>query len=285
MSAKKAQRKSGNALKVAIWAIVGVVIVVLFLVLVKAVSGGGNSTATTGSSPAPAALVKQVTTLPASLFATVGQGSVTTFPKKVQAPALTSNGKPLIVYIGAEYCPYCAAERWPMVIALSRFGSWQNLQLTHSSTTDVYANTRTFSFHGATFSGDNLALNTVEMQSNVAGGDGGYTTLETPTATETALLNTYDVPPYTSSQGGIPFIDFGGQYISSGASYNPGVLAGKTQQQIADALSDPTSQISQSVIGAANVLTAVMCSLTDNQPGNVCSTSTIQMLQAKINAA
>ncbi len=32
-------------------------------------------------------------------------------------PALTSGGKPQIVYMGAEYCPYCAAERWAMVVA------------------------------------------------------------------------------------------------------------------------------------------------------------------------
>ena len=184
MSAKKTPAMQGSALKIAIWAIVIVVIVGLFIILAKAVSGGGSSS--TGDSAAPAALVKQVTSLPPSLFAAVGQGSVTTFPKPVQTPALTAGGKPLIVYMGSEYCPYCAAERWPMVIALSRFGSWQNLQLTHSSTTDIYANTQTFSFHGATFTGDLLALNTVEMQSNVAGGDGGYTTLETPTAAEQA---------------------------------------------------------------------------------------------------
>ena len=36
--------------------------------------------------------------------------------------ALTSNGKPEMLYIGAEFCPYCAASRWSMALALSRFG-------------------------------------------------------------------------------------------------------------------------------------------------------------------
>jgi hypothetical protein len=32
-----------------------------------------------------------------------------------------------MLYIGAEYCPYCAAERWPLVMALSKFGTFSNL--------------------------------------------------------------------------------------------------------------------------------------------------------------
>ena len=283
MNAKKSVKRGSSAIKIAIWAVVIVVAIVLFIILVKAVSGGGSSTST-GESAAPAKLVSQVTSLPQSLFLAVGQGSVTTLPKAVQTPALTSNGKPLIVYMGAEYCPYCAAERWPMVIALSHFGTWSGLQLTHSSTTDVFAGTQTFSFHGASLTADLLALQTVEMQSNVASGS-GYATLETPTAAQQALLTKYDTPPYTSSQGGIPFIDFGGSYISSGASYDPGVLAGKSQQQIADTLSDPSSPITQGIIGASNVITATICSLTHNQPGNVCANSMISSIQAKVNGS
>ena len=53
-------------------------------------------------------------------------------PTKVTGSALTFDGKPGIFYYGAEYCPYCAAERWPVVVALSRFGTWSNLQQTIS---------------------------------------------------------------------------------------------------------------------------------------------------------
>jgi len=34
-----------------------------------------------------------------------------------------------VVYIGAEYCPYCAVERWPLIVALNRFGTLTNLGL------------------------------------------------------------------------------------------------------------------------------------------------------------
>ena len=72
-------------------------------------------------------------------------------PASSPGRTLTSDGKPRIVYLGAEYCPYCATERWAMVNALSRFGTFKNLKITTSSATDVDANTPTFSFYGSTF--------------------------------------------------------------------------------------------------------------------------------------
>jgi hypothetical protein len=32
-------------------------------------------------------------------------------------------GHPLTVFVGAQYCPYCASMRWPLVEALNRFGT------------------------------------------------------------------------------------------------------------------------------------------------------------------
>jgi thiol-disulfide isomerase/thioredoxin len=78
-------------------------------------------------------------------------------PKRISGQAvLNDNGKPLIVYIGAEYCPYCAAERWAAVIALSRFGTFTGLGQTHSSSSDVYPDTATLSFHGAVYASQYL---------------------------------------------------------------------------------------------------------------------------------
>ncbi len=41
--------------------------------------------------------------------------------------------------MGAEYCPFCAAQRWAMVNAFSRFGTFTGLTTTHSSSTDTDA--------------------------------------------------------------------------------------------------------------------------------------------------
>ncbi len=56
---------------------------------------------------------------------------------------LVKDGKPEVLYIGA-YCPFCAAERWAAIVALSRFGTFSVLRTVHSSSTDVDASTPAF---------------------------------------------------------------------------------------------------------------------------------------------
>ncbi len=265
------------------WVVAAILVVIAFIVLAKLVSNNGGSTGSTGNSLAPASVVSKVTSLEPSIFAKVGQGTATNPPKAISAPALTQNGKPQIVYVGAEYCPYCATERWPMVIALSRFGTFSNLQATHSSSTDVYPNTQTFSFHGTGYTSPYFVFTGVETNSNQPQGT-GYAPLDALTSAQQSLLNTYDAPPYVSasSSGAIPFIDFGGKYIISGSTYKPDVLQGKSLDQIASALSDTNSDISKGAIGSANMITATICKLTNNQPSNVCGTSVIQGIEQQL---
>jgi hypothetical protein len=262
-----------------------VVVVIIFLVLARVVSGGGGGTTATGTTPASASLLNKLTSIPEHVFASVGKGSVKTMPQPLNAPALTADGKPTIVYLGAEYCPYCAAERWGMVIALSRFGSFSNLQTTHSSSTDVFPSTATFSFHGANYTSKYLVFNGVETMSNVAQGS-SYAPLDTPTADEEALVTKYDAAPYvpSASAGSIPFVDFDGKFLISGASYDPGLLQGKTANQIASNLTNPNDSATKGVIGTANVITAMICTLTNNQPSNVCASSTIKGLQQTLSS-
>ena len=253
--------------------IIAVVVVLIGAALVAALVGG-RSSGGAGGGKASATLVKQVTSVPANVFRSVGAGTATAAPKPITAPALTLDGKPHVLYMGAEYCPYCATERWAMVVALSRFGTFSNLATTHSSTTDVFPDTQTFSFHGTTYTSRWLAFTGVEMQSNVRSGD-GYKTLDVPTAEQRAVFGTYDQAPYIGSNpaanNGIPFIDIGGKYVVSGVTYDPAVLQGKSLDEIAQALHDGTSAIARGAIGAANGLTAAICKITNGQPTSVCS--------------
>ena len=41
-----------------------------------------------------------------------------------RAANLMHDGKREILYVGANYCPYWAAERWAMVMELSQFGTF-----------------------------------------------------------------------------------------------------------------------------------------------------------------
>ena len=281
---QRAQRRT--RLLIASGAIVVVVAVVLALVLTHQGSGGQASGS---ASPGPtgtelASLTAQVTTVPAAVLDQVGSGQATSAPSAITGAPLTSGGKPEMLYIGAEYCPYCAAERWSMIVALSRFGTFTGLATTHSAarsgagTAEPYPNTATWTFANASFTSSYLTFTSVEEFTNIPDpSTGGYTTLQTPTAQQQALLEKYDA----ANNGAIPFIDFGNKYMSVGASYDPGVLQGLTWSQIAADLHDPSTKVAKSVLGAANYITATLCKLTGNKPAAAC-TAAVQALQARI---
>ena len=268
-----------------------IIAVVLAFVVVKLNSKSGTTASGVSNGPTGAALssvVTDTTSVPASTLDQVGAGSgVSALPVAIKGGSpLTSGGKPEVLYIGAEYCPFCAAERWAMVVALSRFGTFSGLSTVHSGNNsgEPYPNTPTWTFLHATYTSKYLTFSPVEMETNIpTSGGQGYTTLQTPTSAQQALLTKYDAPPYVPSadNGAIPFIDFGNKYMISGASYSPQVLQGKSWSQIATALKDPTSPIAKAVDGAANYLTATICKLTGNQPATAC-TPVVKQLEAKL---
>jgi hypothetical protein len=167
-----------------------------------------------------------------------------------------------------------------LVIALSQFGTFTNLRVTTSSSTDADPNTHTFSFYGATYSSQYLDFVPVEIATR-----NQSQTLQTPTIAEQALLTTYDVKPYSTQVGGIPFLDLGNQYIVSGSAVNPASLAGMDWQQIAQTLSEPTNLVAQEIIGDANYLTAGICKMTGDQPSSVCSGATISALESQLGSS
>jgi hypothetical protein len=263
-----------------------VLVLVAVLVIVRVVGGAGTPSASgSPSGLAPTSVVQAVTTVPGSVLDTIGIGSVSNPPAAIAAgqPALTSNGKPLVVYLGAEYCPFCAAQRWAVVVALSRFGTFTGLGTTHSASADVYPDTATLSFHGATYTSAYLEFQGVEMQSNQRSGN-TYAVLDAPTAAQQQIMQRYNAPPFVSADaaGAIPFIDFGNRYLVSGASYSPQLLAGLSGDQIAGALKDPASPVAKAVDGSANAITAVLCKLTGGQPGQVCTGPAVTAFQDKL---
>ena len=230
-----------------------------------------------GVQPADPSVVGALTGIPQSTFDAVGSGSASNAPKPIAGgAALTSQGKPEMLYVGAEYCPYCAAERWAMITALSRFGSFANLHTTRSAASDIYGNTATFTFYQSTYTSQYVTLAAVEQYTNQPSGTGGYTSLERLSSEQQSLVGKYDNPPYTASAGAIPFVDFGGKYVLSGATYNPGVLGGMDWQQIATQLTRPASAQAEGIIGSANLLTAAICQVTGQQPANVCQSQGVQ---------
>jgi hypothetical protein len=269
------------------WAIAAAPAFVVLLLIIKVATPGpgGGSTAVANSGPLSA--TTQAGLAPgASTLDTAGRGQNVTFPRKVDGqPALTQDNKPKVLYVGAEYCPFCASQRWPLTIALSRFGTFTGLTNTHSGSQDVFPNTPTVSFHGATYTSQFLVFNGVELNTNQRQGN-GYAPLDTLTPDQAQLVNTYDAPPYTDQAGAVPFVDFGNQFLQTGASYSPQLLAGLTQDQVASAiLNDPSGQVAQAILGAANAFTGILCKLTGGQPGDVCTSAAAKAYQKEVGGA
>jgi hypothetical protein len=281
---RKPSRLSGTLMA---WSAVGLVVVVIaVLVIVKVTSSGTTNTSYTPVTAAPASVVHDVTTIPLSVYNKIGINSPTVpvSPPHITTgnPPLTLNGNtPAMLYYGAEYCPYCAAERWAMTAALSRFGTWSNLKITASSHTDVDAATHTFSYHGASLTSPYIHFTGIEQYTNVPSGN-GYTNLQNPTKAEAAILQKYSSSTYTgagaSSSGGIsfPFVDINNLAIISGASYDPAILAGQDWSEIAGNLTDTTNPATQAIIATANYMSAAICASTKGAPSTVCNSSGVQ---------
>jgi Domain of unknown function (DUF929) len=241
---------------------------------------GTSSTDDAGTTTLSPAVLAALS-VPASTLDAVGSPGSDALPSRTGGNAAigrASDGKPLITYVGAEYCPYCAAERWAMAVALSRFGTFSGLSGTHSSSSDVYPDTQTLSFYGSSYSSPYVDFQPVEEATNQEV-DGSYPTLQTPTAAQSTLLSTYD------QQGSIPFVDIADRYLITGASYSPQVLQGLSQSQIAAQLGDPSSPVAQAIDGTANDITAAICSVTGNQPSSVCDSPAIAAIAKTLGAS
>jgi hypothetical protein len=257
---------------------VGVVVIVLIvIVLVNQVGGSVNATQNT---PLSATVASAVLHPNPSVIQSVGSGSQP--GEMVRLPGNTvlrdSSGKPMVVYVGAEYCPFCAAERWSMVYWLSQFGTFKGLSEIRSSSTDVYPNTSSFTFYRSSYTSSSVDFSGFEIL------DRNSNKLMTASALAQSLFTKYDTPPYTTQAAGFPFIDIGGLYVLYSTSYTPNLLANLTWDQIAAKLSNPNDPVTKAIVGNANIMTAATCIATGDVPASVCSSSTIQAIEPALKA-
>jgi thiol-disulfide isomerase/thioredoxin len=245
-----------------------VVVLALVLVVIRPGQSAAPAAAAPGTAAQAAAVTGAVASVPAATFDSVGAGSATGLTATSGQPLLTSDGKPEVLYMGGEFCPYCAAERWALTTALSRFGTFSGLSLIHSSPTDVYPSTPTLSFYKSSYTSKYVAFTPVEWlgEADDANSQFGHVLLQNPTAAEAALFTKY-------GNGSIPFVDIGNQYLLPEAQYLPSALSGMSWSQVAAALRTPSSPVAKDIDGAANIITASVCKMTNGQPGAVCSSA------------
>ncbi len=257
-----------------------VILIVVGLVVIKSLNHSAPVKVNSAAS-ANSAVANEITAVPASVLDKVGAGpSGSVAPlKPISGAPLTVGGKPEVLYMGAEYCPYCAAERWSIVVALSRFGTFSNLHFIHSTPNDIYSNTSTLTFYKSGYTSKYISFVPVEMQTVTR------TPLQNPTQAQAALLNKY-------TSGSFPFVDIAGKYAVEGTQYLPSVLGslqaespthfGLTWAQIGTDLQNPSSPVAQAIIGSANHITAAICKVTNGQPGNVCKSTSVTSVGGSI---
>jgi hypothetical protein len=246
----------------------GSVAIVLVLVVVLVVVRLTRPPAHAGPAAADAVVAREVTSVPPATFSAVGAGTATGLKATSGQPALMRNGKPEVLYMGGEFCPFCAAERWAIAAALGRFGTLSGLTFIRSSPTDTDANTPTLSFVKARYTSKYLSFVPVEWYGEAVDSATpfGHVYLQHPTPQETALFAKY-------AGGSVPFVDIANQYLVPQAQYLPSALAGLTWAQVAAAMHDPSSAVGRDIDGAANKLTKAICQVTHGQPGSVCSSA------------
>jgi len=243
-------------------------------------------------------ILDAVSTVPATVFDRIGTtvpGVVLAQPRMVAGqPTLTSHGRPEVLFIGAEYCPFCAAERWALVVALSRFGRFTVLGEATSAPLSVFPSTATFSFVGARYSSRYLAFTGVERYSAQVGADGKFTRIARLTSSQAALLAANPPAVSSSAIGAGPFVDIAGIMVATTSGFSPALLAGQSQAQIAGEVATPpvdgeepataVPPTGAAIIASANQLTVGLCAATGQRPMSVCRSKAVRDASQSLGA-
>jgi hypothetical protein len=244
--------------------------VVLIVVLVITQQGKVKNNPSGDRTSASQTIVNAVTGVSPATFNEVGQGSANLDAvKSVADTPLTDNGKPEVFGVFAEFCPYCAAERWSLINALSRFGTFSGLKQIRSATGD--GNLATFSFYQSSYTSKYLSFVPVENA------DRNSARLEALSKAQQAIFSKYT--------NGYPFIDYGGKYVQTQVGFSDQDLSGLNWTQITDDLKDPSSTIARDILGEANIDTALICKLTNGQPGSVCNATGLDAISLPTSSA
>jgi hypothetical protein len=231
-----------------------------------------------------AAVRKEVATVPPSVFDTVGidAGTPLTSPVVLSGqPPLTVGHRSEVLFVGAEFSPFSAAERWALIVALSRFGTFGSVSDMQSAADTVFPSVQTFSFVGYRYSSPLVVLAATEEYSAEPGVTGAYAHLGTPTPAEQAVIDRYvplalpagsEPPPV----GPFPFVDIGNRLVTATSGFSPAVLVGRARGKVAGELQEPDQPATMAIVAAANELTAGICATTGERPAAVCRSKGVE---------
>ncbi len=245
-----------------------VVVVVVALVVAKAAGGGSGGAP---REPLPAADAAKLQNVPLTTLLAAGAKQSVVWPGGISDPPLTAGGKPDMLYIGAEFCPICATQRWPMTVALSHFGTFTNLQQTHSAVSD--GNIPTVSYYGSTFTSPYLTFTPVETTTNQPSGT-YYKPLQTPTPAQQQLWAQHS----PNGQESFPFIYIGGKWLLQTSQFPDTLLEGKSFNQVLNSVGNNSTSVGASIDASAAVLIQKICTITGERPAATCAASKVAPL-------
>lgn len=184
---------------------------------------------------------------------------------RVGAP-LYQGGKPEVLFIGAQYCPHCAGQRWVIVKALDQFGTFSHL--TSSANDD--GTIPTFDLYHAGYTSRYVSFVHRDLE------DRNHQTLESLSPDEQTLFSRYD------PQGGIPLVLVGG-YALLGDGYDLSVVQGKSfstvEQDLQRGASDP---LVPAINAEANSITAFVCHADGMHPHSVCTRPAVRSIVSQL---
>jgi thiol-disulfide isomerase/thioredoxin len=262
------------------YAAIGIIIaiVVISVALIQATSGGANPALDNEAVPQQTLSTLYGIANNYQMANLIGVGAAGNPPLKTgDTTVLKVNGKPAVIYVGADYCPYCAATRWALILALDRFGNFSSLHYMTSSSSDFAHNTATFTFFNSSYSSPYITFESVEELTNVY----PYKVLQVPNQLENSTFDAFDLnfsALPADERGGIPFIDFGNITVQDGAEYDPLLINKYSWDTIIGYLKNENSTVAQSIIGNANEFTVQICKAINNS-ASVCKQQFVKNLE------
>ena len=212
-----------------------VVAIVLLGALVLVRDNSGTDGLVDGRDLQPGARPRSssVAAVPASVFDTVGvdlarqsRSRPRGRPERRDPPLwqATVNGgppEPVVFFYGAEFAPYAAAERWPLVLALSRFGTFTPARGRCSRARPRPSPTCPPSPSGTSRTRALLVLESVERYSSLNPTGARYSASRGPTPGRPRRSPSYGTGPTTFA-----LLDVANRWVLDGAAFTPGVWPG-----------------------------------------------------------
>jgi len=190
---------------------------------------------------------------------------------EISKEPMRRSGKLFVLFVGAEHCPFCAAERWAIVRALQKFGQWSDLKQTMSAARDEpFLNLPTYDFTEATYTSSHIEFVARELKNRE------FKPLQKLLKTEEKIIRKFN------PQKEIPFLLVGGRFMQLGAGFTPKIFIGHTFRQTETELKKAESEIRKTIDAEGNIIAALLC--VSGLPPELCKETGVAELVAQATA-